>query len=60
MTIAVNLPRDERPQDEGLDGAGWTFTTHEHGGDYPDAMPQCILATDPKGRSWFYEASRGP
>lgn len=45
---------DKRPQDENLDGAGGTFETLEHGGEYPDAMPQAIRATDAQGRSCTY------
>ena len=44
-------PPGRRPQDHTMDGSGWTFETMEHGGDYPDAMPQAIRATDPEGRS---------
>jgi hypothetical protein len=33
------LPED-RPQDPYGDGTGLTFTTAEHGGEYPDMMPQ--------------------
>lgn len=43
-----------RPQDPGLDGAGWTFVLAEHGGEYPDTMPQAIIATDAEGRSCVY------
>lgn len=43
-----------RPQDLTLDGAGWRFQTLEHGGEYPDTMPQAIRATDPDGRSCVY------
>ena len=45
---------EKRPQDNGQDGAGWTFETLEHGGEYPDAMPQAIRATDAEGRSCLY------
>lgn len=43
-----------RPQDPTLDGAGWTFETAEHGGEYPDTMPMAIIATDPEGRRCVY------
>ena len=32
----------------------WKFETLEHGGEYPDMMPQAIRATDAKGRSCLY------
>jgi hypothetical protein len=48
------LPRECRPQDPMMDGSGWTFVTLEHGGEYPDTMPQAIKATDPQGRSCIY------
>ncbi len=43
-----------RPQDESMDGAGLTFETLEHGGEYPDAMPQAIKVTDAEGRWCIY------
>jgi len=36
------LPPDKRPQDPHGDRTGLTFTTLEHGGEYPDNMPQAI------------------
>ena len=45
---------DKRPQDPHGDGSGLTFQTLEHGGEYPDAMPQAILLTDAEGRSCIY------
>lgn len=48
------LTEDTRPQDPSLDGSGCTFVTLEHGGDYPDAMPQAIRFTDAAGRSCTY------
>jgi hypothetical protein len=35
-----------RPQDPLGDGTGLRFETGEHGGDYPDNMPQAITVTD--------------
>lgn len=52
------LPRERRPQDLLGDGTGWTFQTAEHEGEYPDMMPQAILATDPEGRSCVYAPVR--
>ena len=43
-----------RPQDYSMDGEGLTFETLEHGGEYPDEMPQAILMTDTVGRSCTY------
>jgi hypothetical protein len=38
-----------QPQDPG-DGTGLRFETGEHGGDYPDNMPQAITVIDAQGR----------
>ena len=38
-----------RPQDPHGDGTGLRFETGEHGGDYPDNMPQAITVTDAQG-----------
>jgi hypothetical protein len=48
------LSPERRPQDPDFDGAGWQFELMEHGGDYPDTMPQAIRATDAAGRSCIY------
>ena len=45
---------EKRPQDPGQDLKGWTFRSSEHGGEYPDSMPQLIEATDAVGRSCKY------
>ena len=45
---------EKRPQDPSRDGTGLTFATLEHGGEYPDAMPQAIRLTDAEGRSCIY------
>src|SRR5690242_7055293 len=52
------LSPEQRPQDPGLDGTGLKFETLEHGGDYPDAMPQAIRVTDVEGRSCLYFPAR--
>jgi hypothetical protein len=44
----------KRPQDPSRDGTGLTFATLEHGGEYPDTMPQAIRLTDAEGRSCIY------
>ena len=43
-----------RPQDDNMDGSTLTFETLEHGGDYPDLMPQAIRVTDAQGRECTY------
>jgi hypothetical protein len=48
------LTLERRPQDPDMDGSGLRFETMEHGGQYPDAMPQAIRVTDAKGRSCVY------
>jgi hypothetical protein len=48
------LTPDKRPQDPNLDGTGLRFETMEHGGEYPDTMPQAIRLIDAKGRSCIY------
>lgn len=45
---------EKRPQDDHMDGRDWKFETLEHGGEYPDCMPQAIRATDANGRSCIY------
>lgn len=45
---------DNRPQDETLDGSELTYKTLEHGGKYPDTMPQAIEVTDKAGNSCIY------
>ena len=37
-----------------MDGTGLRFETMEHGGEYPDAMPQAIKLIDAEGRSCIY------
>ncbi len=48
------MTEEMRPQDDSMKGEGWTFETLEHGGEYPDSMPQAIKATDAQGRSCVY------
>jgi hypothetical protein len=45
---------EKRPQDPHLDGSGLRFKTLDHGGEYPDAMPQAIKLIDAEGRSCIY------
>jgi len=37
-----------------MDGTGLRFETMEHGGEYPDTMPQAIKLIDAEGRSCIY------
>ncbi len=48
------LTETMRLQDPHGDGAGLRFETGEHGGDYPDTMPQVITVTDAQGRWAVY------
>jgi hypothetical protein len=48
------LAPERRPQDPQLDGRGLRFETMDHGGEYPDTMPQAIKLTDAEGRSCVY------
>ena len=52
------LPPDKRPQDPNLDGTGLRFKTLDHGGEYPDTMPQAIQVTDRLERTCLYSRSR--
>jgi len=49
------MTEDMRPQDPEMNGSGLTFKTLEHGGEYPDEMPQAIRVTDAQGRWCIYE-----
>jgi hypothetical protein len=42
----TEMTPDKRPQDPHMDGTGLRFETMEHGGEYPDAMPQAIKLID--------------
>ncbi|MHC2276476.1 hypothetical protein ACVME8_003087 [Bradyrhizobium diazoefficiens] len=50
---------EKRPQDPGTDGSdmrfeGYRIETREHGGEYPDTMPQVIEVTASEGRKAAY------
>ena len=45
---------DKRPQDEFMDGRSLSVETLEHGGEYPDMMPQALRVVDAEGRSCIY------
>lgn len=53
VTFPAPIPRN-RPQDPELDGTGLTFRALEHGGEYPDTMPQAIEVRDAEGRMRVY------
>jgi hypothetical protein len=48
------LAAEKRPQDPRLDGSGLRFETMDHGGEYPDQMPQAIRLVDAEGRACIY------
>lgn len=50
----AELSAEDRPQDPRGDGRGMTFRTLEHGGEYPDAMPQAVEVIDAAGRACVY------
>jgi hypothetical protein len=50
----AELPPEKRPQDPHMDGTGLRFETMEHGGEYPDTMPQAIKLLYAEGRSCIY------
>ena len=50
----VRMTPEQRPQDPHMDGSDLRFETMEHGGEYPDAMPQAIKLSDAEGRSCIY------
>jgi hypothetical protein len=37
-----------------MDGTGLRIETLDHGGEYPDTMPQAIKLVDAEGRSCIY------
>ncbi len=41
-----------------MDGTRLRFEPMEHGGEYPDPMPQAIKLIDAEGRSCIYVPSR--
>ena len=50
------MTREKRPQDDPeRNGKGLRFLTLEHGGKYPDTMPQALKVTDRQGCSCIYE-----
>src|SRR5882724_4027779 len=55
-----DMTPEKRPQDPHKNGAGLTFETLEHGGEYPDTMPQAIRLTDAQGRNCIYVSTKEP
>jgi hypothetical protein len=50
----AEMTPEKRPQDPHMDGTGLRFETMEHGGEYPDTMPQAVKLIDAEGRSCIY------
>jgi hypothetical protein len=50
----AEMTPEQRPQDPHMDGTGLRFETSDHGGEYPDTMPQAIKLIDAEGRSAIY------
>lgn len=48
------MTAEMRPQDPELDGRSMKFETLEHGGEFPDTMPQAIRVTDADGKWCIY------
>jgi len=48
------LSAEKRPQDPQMDGTGLRFETLDHGGEFPDTMPQAIKLIDAEGRTCIY------
>ena len=45
----AEMTPEKRPQDPHMDATGLRFETMEHGGEYPDTMPQAIKLIDAEG-----------
>jgi hypothetical protein len=54
----AEMTPEKRPQDPYMDGTGLRFEAMDHGGEYPDTMPQAIKLIDAEGRSCIYAQSR--
>jgi hypothetical protein len=50
----ADITPENRPQDWQTDGTGLRCETMEHGGEYPDTMPQAIKLVDAERRSCIY------
>jgi len=47
----AEMTPEKRPQDPHMDGRAYCLRNDEHGGEYPDTMPQAIKLLDADGRS---------
>jgi polysaccharide biosynthesis/export protein ExoF len=54
MTQLQDQRLSEIVQDPNMGGSGLRFETLEHGGEFPDTMPQAVRITDAEGRSCIY------
>lgn len=52
-SISIAAAR-QAPADPHMNGTGLRFETLDHGGEYPDTMPQAIRLSDPLGRTCLY------
>jgi hypothetical protein len=59
VEVVKELTYAMRPQDPHADGTGLRFETGEHGGDFPDNMPQAITLTDAQGMGRVRSATGG-
>jgi hypothetical protein len=50
----AEMTPEKRPQDPHMAGTGLRFETLDHGGKYPDTMPQAIKLIDAERRSAIY------
>src|SRR4030088_3545584 len=54
----AEMTPEKRPQAPKPDGTGLRFETMEHGGEYPDTMPQVIKLIDAEDRSCICRSHR--
>jgi hypothetical protein len=54
----AEMTPDKRPQDPHMDGTSLRFETLDHGGEYPDTMPQAIKLIDAEAARVFTCRSR--
>jgi hypothetical protein len=52
--VTQSCSHNDRARDVAGDGSQLRFETLEHGGEFPDDMPQLIRVTDPEGRQARY------
>jgi hypothetical protein len=46
----AEMTPNKRPKDPHMDGTGLRFETMDHGGEYPDTVPQAVKLTDAEER----------